>query len=647
LQELDRNSIIGFVLMGLLMVGYLTWQGQQSAKQQVLEQARLDSLDQLSLERTQDSLLRASKREAELIELAGAVSQQNVSSVQSIDDATLESLSKLVNSKRRLDKFGAFANQAHGEEQNFTISNDFLKVDFSNRGGKVISANLKDYKDFRGDELILFEPEDIDFGYRFFHGTDKRLETDSLIAEAIPDSDGKGIRFRFNAGPDQWFDQIYRLSETAHVLDYRIELHNFDRVIPANQPYLELNWNAKMRRQENNIKWERQMSKAYVRFADGDLDYKQRDGALELDGKVNWISYVDQFFNATLIAKENFSRGGKVTVNKFDDDDTSYTKAYKTSAFIELPSTSDFGFDMQFVFAPNDYPALKAMDNDLQKVVPVGRSIIGWCNTKLIIPMFNLLNKNIANYGLIILILTGIIKLALTPLTYRSYLSMAKMRVLKPEMDALKEKYGDDQQAMSKQTMQLYQQTGVNPLGGCLPMVFQMPILFAMYRFFPNSIELRQQSFLWADDLSTYDSIMQLPFDIPFYGDHVSLFTLLAGITSLAYARLNSQMTAGPTGNQMQMMQYIFPVMMLFIFNSFSSALTYYYLLQNVFSFGQQYIMKQFFIDEDALRAQIHEKKSKPKKKSSWAKRFEAYADSQQQAVNAKKKESQKAKKKK
>jgi YidC/Oxa1 family membrane protein insertase len=259
----------------------------------------------------------------------------------------------------------------------------------------------------------------------------------------------------------------------------------------------------------------------------------------------------------------------------------------------------------------------------------VGTSIIGWCNKFVIIPIFNLLNRNIANYGIIILILTLIIKVAFTPLTYRSYVSMVKMRLLKPEMDAIKEKFGEDQQRMSQETMKLYQQSGVSPLGGCLPQLLQMPILFAMYRFFPNSIELRHEPFLWATDLSSYDSILALPFTIPFYGAHVSLFTLLAALTSIAYARMNSQMT-GAMGGQMVVMQYLFPVMMLFIFNSFSSALTYYYLLTNIITFGQQWLIKTFFVNEEALHAQIQENKAKPRKKGGWQERLEAYTKAQQ-----------------
>jgi YidC/Oxa1 family membrane protein insertase len=624
LQELDRNSIIGFVLLGVLMVVYLTWSSRQQQAAALAEQQRMDSLARVEDTRRMDSIARAN---ALMVEREAAAARGE----------DLDSTRSATRAMKREERLGVFAGLASGAETKYVLSNEQLELTFSNRGGRLVEARLLPYRDFRGDTLTLFKEDDQSFQYSFFYEGNRRISTDSLLAEILPEADGQGVRFRFDVGDERTMDQVYRFGETPYTLDYDLEFNNFGTVIPVNQPYLELGWDMNMRRQEKNLKYERQMAKASFRYMDGETDFRSREGNDDFNSSINWLSYVDQFFNATLIADEGFRRGGEIRVSSRPDEDTTHTKLYRSRLFLEMPGGGNGSVHMRMLLAPNHYRGLKKLDLDLERIVPAGRSIIRWCNVYVIIPLFHQLSKFIGSYGLIILILTLIIKLALSPLTYRSYVSMAKMRVLKPEMDAIKEKYGDDQAKMSQETMKLYQQTGVSPLGGCLPMVLQMPILFAMYRFFPNSIELRQESFLWADDLSSYDVLFNLPFEIPFYGAHVSGFTLAAGISSIAYARMNSQMTA-QGGAQMQIMQYLFPIMMLFIFNNFSSALTFYYFLSNVITFGQQWGTKRFLIDEDAIHAQIQENKGKPKKKSKWAQRLEAYAKAQEQAQRSQKK---------
>jgi len=624
LQDFDRSSIIGFVLLGVLMIVYLNWQSRTNQALVEAEQIRMDSIADVQARFRQDSLLRVNEQANQPV-----ISVEGVAAV-----ATTDSVALSLQQQRRASRLGLFAPLVEGQEIEYTIEDDHLRVSFSNRGGRITQVGLKKYTDYLDRPLELFSEGELTYHYSFFYEGNRRINTDSLYAQAMPDADGKGIRFRFQTGPDQWFDQVYRLGDTAHVLHYKLDFSNYQQVISPAQPYLELTWNADLKRQETNLKYERQMTKAFFRYADGETGYKTRNGSEALESRLSWMRYVDQFFNATLIASNGFERGGEVSVKAFEDEDTLRTKAMRSRLFLEVPQEAQSSVDLQFVFAPNHYRGLKKLDQDLERVVPVGSSIIGWCNKFVIIPIFNLLNRNIANYGIIILILTLIIKVAFTPLTYRSYVSMVKMRLLKPEMDAIKEKFGEDQQRMSQETMKLYQQSGVSPLGGCLPQLLQMPILFAMYRFFPNSIELRHEPFLWATDLSSYDSILALPFTIPFYGAHVSLFTLLAAITSIAYARMNSQMT-GAMGGQMVVMQYLFPIMMLFIFNSFSSALTYYYLLTNIITFGQQWLIKTFFVNEDALHAQIQVNKTKPRKKGGWQERLETYTKAQQSKAKA------------
>jgi YidC/Oxa1 family membrane protein insertase len=619
------------------MVGYMMWQ-QRNAAEFAEQQRVADSLATIQEQkRVEDSLLRVQRERDRLIEMAG---EDEVSLTPEEYIALQDSVHLLEEVERMEDRFGDFGALAAQEGEYYTLENEQLELTFNSKGGALVKARLKEYQDYLRDDLILFDEGDHNLSWSFSAPGDRKIQVSELNHKIIEESDGKGVRFRLQAGSNSWVDQIYRFNDTAYLVDYNLEFNNFDRAMLNDRRQVwNLDWDLNQRRQETNLRYERQMSKAYYRYRSGDTDYKQREGSEDFNSKLHWVSYVGQFFHIALIAEENFLADGRVEVNNANDGDTTYTKSFSSRLYVPVGTAQSTELGFQFSLAPNNYQDLKKLDIELENVVPVGRSIIGWCNKLIIIPIFNWLNNSIASYGLIILILTLIIKMGLSPLTYRSYKSMAKMRVLKPEMDALKDKYKDDQQKMSRETMKLYQQTGVSPLGGCLPMLLQMPILFAMYRFFPNSIELRHEPFLWADDLSSYDSVLSLPF--PFF-DHLSLFTLLAAITSLIYARMNASMTPS-AGPGMQYMQYLFPVMMIFFFNNFACGLTYYYLLQNVITFGQQFVMKKFFIDEDSLHKQIQENRSKPKKKGKWTQRFEAYQEAAEKMQEAKKKERQQA----
>ncbi len=348
------------------------------------------------------------------------------------------------------------------------------------------------------------------------------------------------------------------------------------------------------------------------------------------------IGFKQQYFNATLIADKGFENGDvKIEYQEKSPD----LKSMKARLTIPYGHGNSENFPMRFYLGPNHYQTLLSYEIEMEDLIPLGWPVVRQVNKYMIIPLFNFLKDYVGNYGLIILILTIIIKLALFPLTYRTYLSGAKMKLVKPELDDIKEKYKGDQQKIGVEQMKLFRQVGANPLGGCLPMLLQMPFLIAMFYFFPASIELRQEGFLWATDLSSYDSIYDLPFSIPFYGDHVSLFTLLMCVTTIIYTKTNAAMTGQSTQMpQMKMMMYMMPIMMLFIFNDFSSALTYYYFLQNVISFGQQWVIKKWFIDEEEVRRRLTERKTKPQKKGKFQKRMEKLARSQQEVARKNKK---------
>ena len=512
------------------------------------------------------------------------------------------------------------------------IENDDLKLTFSSKGGRLEKVEVKDYKTYKGDPLLLMgDPRDV-FTYQFFLD-DQRFSTQDFDFELIENT-GNDLTYRLTAGEGQYIEQKYRLSDADFSLDYDLNIVGLQDRITS--PDILLNWDNHLLLQEKDLEYNRNKATFYYYdFAD-ELDYLSERGDDEKDlekKQVRWLSMHQQFFNQTLIAKDRELYVGKVETKEPTSETDSTLKVLTADLYLPYGQMANYNYPMEFYFGPNHYNTLKAKEIGLEKSVYLGYSFIRWVNLGIIIPLFNFLNKYIGSYGIIILLLTLIVKSVLFPLTFRSYKSMAKMSVLKPEMEELKEKYKDNPQKQQQATMQLYQKTGVNPLGGCLPQLLQFPILVAMYYFFPNSIELRQESFLWASDLSTYDSIFSWDTYIPlisnFYGNHISLFTLLSAGASLAYTQLNSSMQAS-SNPQMKYIQYIMPIFLVFIFNSFAAALTYYFFLSSIITFGQQWTIKKFFIDEDKLREQLKKNKTKPRKQGKFAKKMQAMLEEQQ-----------------
>jgi len=369
----------------------------------------------------------------------------------------------------------------------------------------------------------------------------------------------------------------------------------------------------------------------YYKYMEDAADYVS-EGSYEkedLEATIQWVAFKQQFFSAALISELGFSKEGS-SVETIELDDEEYTKGMAATMGMEFGNDRNPSFPFQIYLGPNHYQTLKNLEIGLEDQIDLGWAIFGWVNRFLVIPTFNILDNNTGlGYGIIILILTIFIKLILFPLTWKNYVSSARMKALKPEVDELNKKY-ENKDAMQKQqaVMGLYRQAGVNPMAGCVPMLLQLPILYAMFRFFPASIELRQESFLWAEDLSSYDSIYSLPWEIPFYGDHISLFTLLMAISTFFYSKYNMDMSGGANAQmpQMKMMIYFMPFMLLFFFNSYSSGLSYYYFMANVITMIQQFVIKRYFINDDAIRAKIQANKTKTKTKSKFQKRLEKMA---------------------
>jgi YidC/Oxa1 family membrane protein insertase len=440
-------------------------------------------------------------------------------------------------------------------------------------------------------------------------------------------SQPQSVNLRLMAGDDKYIEYKYTLAPDKYMVDFDVTFKSMEGIIASNQTSLTLDWKMYLPQQEKGRQNEENYSDiTYKLYQDDVVNLKQRQSKelekADITTKLSWVAFQDQFFSSVIVSDDFFLNGSLSSTRTLTS--TKYLRYYTSEVGVPFSPSSANAISMKLYYGPNSFTILKKEGLQLEKLVFLGRNIIGWINRFAIIPIFNWLDNFIGNYGIIILILTLIIKIVLFPLTFKSYQSTAKMQVLKPLVDELGKKFPKKEDAMKKQqaTMDLYKRAGVNPMGGCLPMLLQMPILFAMFRFFPVSIELRQEHFLWATDLSTYDSILKLPFMIPMYGDHVSLFTLLMTASTL----LTMKMTGSSPGSDqpgMKLMMYMMPVMFMVILNNFSSGLTYYYFLANMITYGQNIISKRF-INADAVLATLEENKKKPLKKSKWQQRLEA-----------------------
>ncbi len=538
-----------------------------------------------------------------------------------------------------------------------------MKITFSNKGGRPYKIELKNYQTYDSLPLILFDGPETLFGLNFF-AQNRSIKTEDLYFTSNASSkdivvtgpvvkkgsDGKikfnnenpggkdSIAFRLEISPGKYLEYVYTLGYNSYMVGFSINFHGMNDYIASNQSILDFLWGYKVPRQEKMSKYgEDRYTNIIYKFYQDEVDNLSQSKSEEknLNTKVKWIGFKQLFFNSTIIANESFPNA-LINQEKFRDD-PKYLGNFSADIALPYDGKENDNIGMRFYFGPNHYQTLSQYKIDLERQIYLGYAIVRPVNKYLIIPVFNFLHKFINNYGIIILLLTIFIKTLLFPFTYKSYMSQAKMRALKPEIDELNAKYGKDK-AMEKQqaTMALYKKAGVNPMGGCLPMLLQFPILISMFFFFPGSIELRQQSFLWAHDLSTYDSILNLPFNIPAYGNHVSLFCLLMTVTTIISTSLNQQAATSQGMPGMKTMMYIMPVMFLFILNNYSAGLSYYYFLANVITIGQTYIIRSF-VDEEKIRSQLQANKKKPAKKSNFQKRLEDMAKQRGTQANKKK----------
>jgi YidC/Oxa1 family membrane protein insertase len=600
---MDRNSIIGLFLIGLILVvfNYFFLPEAPPAKPAMVNETAVTD----------------SNGTAQISESAPTEVQDSL--VKAANDAN----------------FGIFAPFAQGQKEEVSLQNELLEVKLSNKGAYPVQATLKEFTTYRKTPLNLFEAGQSVFSYSY-SAAGRVVETADLYFAKHSQTDSS-VSFRLNFAEGKYIEHTYTLKANSYQLYHQVARVGMNDLLAGNINYTTLRWNMNTPSQERDILDERKVLDIYYRYKNDSPDYLTITSAESEDLKnmVKWVSFKQKFFVTSLIADEQFEEG-KISGGPYKNDD--FVANYQTELILPIEHKAEEKAGMQFYFGPNHFQTLKALDLGLEKQVPLGWGIFGWVNRLFVITIFNWLDGFNLNYGLIIFILTLVFKILLFPLTYKSYLSAAKMKVLKPEMDELKARYEAEPQKYQTEQMKLFQKAGVNPLGGCFPLLLQFPILIALFNFFPASIELRQQGFLWADDLSSYDSILDLPFTIPFYGAHVSLFTLLMTVSTILYTRMNNQMT-GVSG-QMKYLGYIMPLVFLPVLNSYSSALSYYYFLANMITFGQQWAVRKFIIDEDKIHRQIQENKKKPVKKSKFAQRLEdlSKAAQQQQQQRGKKK---------
>ena len=614
---MDKNTIIGFLLIAALLFGY-SWLNQPS--QEELAQSRYN--DSIAYVQAQ--------------EMKNLLSTEQESTEEVSDSAVIDAKIK--------SKYGVFSNAAQGVSEKITLSNNLLDLEFDTKGGMISKATLKEYSRYDSLPVVLFDETDNSFGF-LFKPAGRVVNTNDLYFIPQQTNDSTLLMTLFSdAGAT--FTLKYTLPSDSYMLDVQIMQEGMENVLPKNMTNLDFTWMQKLRSQEKGRMFEERNSSLYYKRSGSEVDKLSETGedSENIQLGIKWIGFKNQFFSSVLIADNRFN--GAQLYSQALEKDSTYLKSYKAETSFDYNPLNPEGPAFKMFFGPNLYPLLKSYDSgvdeenelNLDELIPLGWSLFRWINTWIVIPVFTFLGKYIDNYGLIILLLTIIIKIIILPMTYKSYMSTAKIRVLKPQIDEINAKYPGNEKALERQraTMELYSKAGASPMSGCLPMLLQMPILIAMFAFFPSSIELRGESFLWADDLSAYDAILTWDANIPIiswiFGNHLSLFCLLMTVTNIIYTKIN--MDSQPSGSQMpgmKWMMYLMPLMFLVFFNNYAAGLSYYYFVSLLITILQTYAFRKF-IDEEKVLAKLKANQKKPRKKSGFMARLEE-AQKRQEAL--------------
>ena len=629
---MDKNTTTGLILIGAVVMAFmfLNQPNEQPNPTNSVSQSNGISSDGNSMEVTE--LKSTTKSDAEI-------------EIDSADNIIFQKLLAQKENEKLIENYGIFYGSVKGEEKDYFLENDKIRLSFSSKGARITNAEMveldengqykfRTYNSFFSDEnkpISLFEKETSQMSLTIVDAEKVvPVETSDLFFDLVKNNDSVLV-FRANAGSeDKYLEFSYRLSNGNYDVDFEINYHNIENDIKSD---VDLKWSMKGLSTEKLAEDERNICTIMYRYFGSTRDYlsEMSDEEDDLQSNINWIAFKHKFFSSILLSEDGL---GKTKIVHRNLEDNNYTKSYASRT--SIPSMGRV--PLKFLFVPNDYDILETYDYEMEDLINLGGSVFAWVNRYLIDPVFKFLMSFGFSIGLVILLLTIIIKIVIMPLTYKNYMSTAKTKVIKPEMNKITAKYEgktDKNAAMKKQqeTMALYKQTGVNPLAGCIPMIIQMPILIAVFRYFPASLSLRHNGFLWAEDLSSFDSILDLGFEIPFYGDHVSLFALLMAGSTLIYTITNSSQMTGPTQPgmpNMKVIMYFMPIMLIFFFNKYSAGLSYYYFCGNIMNIGITWGIKKFLIDEDKIRAKIESNKKKIKKKSRFQQRLEEVAKQQQ-----------------
>lgn len=635
---MNRDTTIGFILIALILVGYSIWM-TPSKEELAAQKQKQDSI----------MMVRQQQRLIDSVRMLEALKQEEVKALETLPLDVIQGDSS--DAFRALqDRYGFFAVSASGEEKQWIAENKHMKLTFASKGGFIKQIELKNYQTWDTLPLVIFDPSTAKLDVSFF-SKNRTINTSELFfvpyingvvfnGENFPSVTGDSLTISLRAfaadgnqtNAGQYLALEYVLYPDTYKVGFNIVFEGMSSVVASNTSFVNLDWSVDLLNQERAVDRFNGPT-IYYKHLNDEVDYLSETKSDEesIKTRVKWISFKQQFFSSALVANDFFENADLKTFDKEKFSNVRYMKSMNASMDLPVNPGASEKISMFFYFGPNSYSVLKSFDLDLERQIPLGWGffLLAWINIYLVIPVFNILGSFGWNYGIVILVLTIILKMVLLPIAYKTYTSSAKMRVLKPEVDEINAKYPKQEDAMKKQQaiMGLYKRAGANPMSGCIPMLLQMPILIAMFRFFPSSIELRQKSFLWAHDLSSYDSILDLPFNIPFYGEHVSLFTLLMTVSTIIYTHMNNQMMGSQSTQLpgMKTMMYLMPIMFLGLFNNYSSGLSYYYLLANLITFAQMYLFR-FAINEDKLRLKIEENKKKPVKKSAFQQRLEEAA---------------------
>ena len=623
---MDKNTLIGFLLIGVVLFAF-SWFNQPTPEQVEAQRRYYDSI--AKVEQTQQMELQKEQNE-------------KVSAEQA-----LMSLPDSVRVQRLQQSFGVFANAMVGSDGFTVLENEKVELRISNKGGRIAYARLKEYDTFEDKPLVLFNEKESKLNFTLVTAANRVVNTSDLYFTPVKGADSNSVIMRLGMGDGSHLDFTYTLKPDDYTVQYQILGTGLNGVLSPSTNALDMLWEQDVRQQEKGRKFEDRYVALYYKFMADDVEHLRESGddSKKVANRLKWIGHKDMFFSSVMISEAGFE---SATLDSRSISEGAVMKHFKTTASVPFDLQGKEPTNFSYYFGPNKFALLKSYDEDvaeeqqwnLEKLVPLGWGIFRWVNQYFVIPLFDFLGKFISSHGILILILTFIVKLILFPLTYKSYISSAKMRVLRPQVEEINAKYPGQDKALERQkaTMELYSRAGASPMSGCLPMLLQMPILIALFMFFPSAIELRHQSFLWAHDLSTYDAIVSwnqyIPIITPYFGNHISLFCLLMTITNLVYTKFNMEMTN--TGQQqmpgMKVMMYFMPLMFLVFFNQYASGLTFYYFVSTLITIVQTLIFR-YTINEEKLLAKLEANKRKPQKKSGFMKRLEEAQRMQQEQL--------------